>query len=329
MTARVTILEALHRDGVARMGRFARVEVRLGLDREATLRAVADSDVIVVRSTTRVDRGLFDAAPRLAVVARAGTGVENIDLEEAACRGIKVVTTPTGNTVSAAEFTIGQMLNLCRKIPAAQAAVGAGDFRRHLYEGRELGALSVGLVGLGNVGMAVARRLRPFGCRLVGWDPEPPLADEFARLGGELMPGYEALIPEVDILSFHVRLTPETRGMLNARALALAKDGLLVVNTARGAVVDPNALLEALSTGRVAAAALDVLDPEPPFDALPGEHDFTSPLLGHPRILNTPHMGASTEDAQRRIALDLAAQVEAALSAPAGAPRVRGVATSG
>lgn len=309
----IAILEAIHEDGIARLEDFATVDLRLGLPRAVQLEIIGDYEAIIVKSVTRVDEALIAAAPRLRAVGRAGTGIDNIDLNAAERQGIAVLMVPTGNTVSAAEFTIGLMLNLCRKLPDAFRAVAAGDFRRHLLEGRELGGLTVGLVGLGNVGMAVAQRLEPFGCSIVGWDPAPRDAAGFGSLGGRLVGNFEELLPLPDILSFHVRVTPGTTRMLDRTAIARTRPGTLVVNTSRGAVIDDQALLEALAAGHVAAAALDVIDPEPPFDAAPGTHDYDHPLLRHPKVLVTPHMAASTEDAQRRIAVDLAAQLQNAL----------------
>ena len=309
MKPRVTILEAFHAEGIELLEQFAEVEILLGLSREDILEAIKDSVGIIVRSVVQVDKPLLDAASKLVVVGRAGTGTENIDLAATSSRQVVVLTTPTGNTVSAAEFTISQILGLCRNIKASHQAVERGDFRRQLLQGRELGALTVGLVGLGNVGMAVARLLKPFGCRVIGWDPTPPRLQDFLRLGGEMAESFNDLLPNVDVLSFHVRQSPETTDMLDDRALALAKHGLLVVNTARGGVIDQGALVRALESGRVAAAALDVITPEPPFDLAPDEHQFCHPLLNRTEVVITPHMAASTEDAQRRIARDLARQL--------------------
>jgi D-3-phosphoglycerate dehydrogenase len=315
MSPRVAVLEAIHDEGIARLRAFATVEVHLGLGRAELLEAVKDFEVIVVKSVTQVDEELLAAAPGLRVVARAGTGTENIDLGAASGRGVAVLTVPTGNTVSAAEFTLAQILALCRRIPEAQRAVDAGDYRRHLLEGRELAELRVGLVGLGNVGMAVARRLQPFTCTIIGWDPAPLDGAAFAALGGTMAASYEDLLPAVDLLSFHVRLTPETRHMLDRAALGKVSPGLLLVNTSRGAVIDGGALIEALDDGRVAAAALDVLDPEPPFDAAPGTVAYDHPLVAHAKVVVTPHLAGSTVEAQRRIALTLADSVESALAA--------------
>lgn len=313
MMPKILVLERIHVAGLELMSRFAEVDVCLGLDRTGVLGRVPGADAIVVKSATKVDGALIDRATRLKVVGRAGTGTENIDLAYAAARGITVLTVPTGSTVSAAEFTIAQMLNLCRRLPAARAAVAANDFRRHLLEGRELGALTVGLVGVGNVGIAVAERLSAFGCALIGYDPYTVHDERFAALGGRLVESLCDLLRAADIVSFHVTQTRETTRMLDRKALEHVKPGAIVVNTARGAVIDDQDLIEALDNGRVAAAAVDVLEPEPPFESPPAETSYDHPLLHHERVFVTPHMAASTEDAQRRVAVELAERLEAYL----------------
>ena len=313
MKPRIVILEAIHADGVAALRRFAEVEIRLGLSRAALLDTIGEFDTMVIKSVTRVDAELLAVAPRLRVIGRAGTGLDNIDDTGAEARGIEIVTVPTGNTVSAAEFTIAWILGLCRRLPETGRAIADGDYRRELLRGRELATLGVGLVGLGNVGMAVARRLQPFGCRIMGYDPAPPDPEGFKTLGGILTDSLDVLLPQIDILSLHVRLISETRHLIDSAALARVKPGLLLVNTARGAVIDDAALLDALNDGRVAAAALDVLDPEPPFDAEPGSVAFDHPLLRHPSVTVTPHMAAETEQAQQRITATLVRKLEALL----------------
>lgn len=313
MMPKILVLERIHVAGLELMSRFAEVDVCLDLDRTGVLGRVPDADAIVVKSATKVDGALIDRATRLKVVGRAGTGTENIDLAYAAARGITVLTVPTGSTVSAAEFTIAQMLNLCRRLPAARAAVAANDFRRHLLEGRELGALTVGLVGVGNVGIAVAERLSAFGCALIGYDPYTVHGERFAALGGRFVESLCDLLRAADIVSFHVTQTCETTRMLDRKALEHVKPGAIVVNTARGAVIDDQDLIEALDNGRVAAAAVDVLEPEPPFESPPAETSYDHPLLHHERVFVTPHMAASTEDAQRRIAVELAERLKAHL----------------
>ena len=184
------------------------------------------------------------------------------------------------------------------------------DFRRHNLEGRELKEMVIGLVGLGNVGMGVAERLQPFGCKLFGWDPSPVNKERFISLGGHYVDSFDEMLPKIDILSFHARLTPESYQMMDEFQFSIIKDGLYLINCARASLINNKALLVAIDTGKVKAAALDVLDPEPPFDLRPNEYSYDHNLLNHPKIIVTPHIGSSTVDAQKRIALDLADQIK-------------------
>ena len=220
-------------------------------------------------------------------------------------------TVPTGPSISAAEFTVMQILMMCRHAHRAREMLAGGDFRRHLLEGRELSGLTVGLIGLGNVGGAVAVRLAPFGCRLIGFDPAPKDAEAMARLGLERADALDKVFAAADIVSLHVRLEPSTRHLVNRDMLALMKPSAIVINTARAGIIDQAALIEALDSGRLAGAALDVIAPEPPFDLAPEAHHYDHPLLRHERVSVTPHMAGSTTDAQIRTAVDLARQLAA------------------
>jgi D-3-phosphoglycerate dehydrogenase / 2-oxoglutarate reductase len=309
MSCKTVIFEAIHDDGIKLLKQSGKVDLKLGLSRDEQLEIIANYDAVIVRSVTDVDAEFIHAAASLKAIGRAGTGTENIDMEAAKDRNITVLTVPTGNSVSAAEFTIALMFCLNRHLPRALDMVSEGDYRRHLVEGREFTNLNVGLVGLGNVGKNVATRLRPFGCKLFGIDPHPLDEEGFLSIGGTMLNSLAEMISKVDILSFHVRVTDDTSGMLDAECLAQAKRGLMLVNTSRAHVIDDIALLEALNKGIVSSAALDVLSPEPPFDADPCGQSYSHPLLDHPNVVVTPHMAASTADAQLNIALDLASQL--------------------
>ncbi len=302
---RVLVLESLHQDGVDRLRAVAHtVDVALGLDRNEQLAKVTNVEAIVVKSAVRVDFELLDHAKNLRVIGRAGVGTDNIDKATAAARGIAVLTVPGGNADAGADFTVMQILCLIRNAYQAQQMMATRDFRRDLLMGRDLCALTVGIVGLGHVGQGVARRLRGFGCRLLGLDPGLS-PKEYLDLGVESVSDIDTLIRQVDVLSLHVPLTPATRNLVGAAQLNNARPGLVLINTSRGAVVDEVALARAVNSGRIAAAALDVFDDEPPYDTLPGTHAYDNPLLHVPAIISTPHMGASTVDAQRNIALNL------------------------
>jgi len=309
----ITIFEAIHTSGIEYLAEFADIRLAYGVDRINCLKLTSESDAIVVKSVVQVDKELLGNSPRLRVIGRAGTGVDNIDVAEAKKMNIQVLTVPTGNSVSAAEFTLLQILSLCRRLPEVTNSTNENDFRRHLLEGRELQDMTVGLVGLGNVGMLVSERLKAFGCKILGWDPRSKDKSDFISHGGVYVESFEQLLSEVDILSFHARLTSDNYHMMGRKQFQKVKDGLLLINCARADLVDQNALLESVNNGKVAMASLDVLEPEPPFDLHPKEHNYQHQLLKHPRIIVTPHIGASTIEAQKRISLNLGEQLKKAL----------------
>ena len=309
----ITIFEAIHTSGIEYLAEFADIRLAYGVDRINCLKLTSESDAIVVKSVVQVDKELLGNSPRLRVIGRAGTGVDNIDVIEAKKMNIQVLTVPTGNSVSAAEFTLLQILSLCRRLPEVTNSTNENDFRRHLLEGRELQDMTVGLVGLGNVGMLVSERLKAFGCKILGWDPRSKDKGDFISHGGVYVESFEQLLSEVDILSFHARLTSDNYHMMGRKQFQKVKDGLLLINCARADLVDQNALLESVNNGKVAMASLDVLEPEPPFDLHPKEHNYQHQLLKHPRIIVTPHIGASTIEAQKRISLNLGEQLKKAL----------------
>lgn len=271
---------------------------------------------IVVRSVTRVDESFLDATPALRVVGRAGTGLDNIDVETLSSRQIQLVSVPTGNTTSVAEYTIAQIICLSRHLFAAHDLVRVGDFRRSQVVGREIESLTVGIIGLGNVGLKVATLLNAFGCRLTAYDPWTQHRVRFSRLGGMMTSNLETLLSQSDVISLHANATPENANLLDTDRLRQVKEGAILINTARGSLVCEDGLLAALESGRIAAAAVDVLSEEPPLDRPPGEVVYNHPFLGHPKIIVTPHMAASTEDAQRRISLVLAEKLGEILSQP-------------
>jgi D-3-phosphoglycerate dehydrogenase / 2-oxoglutarate reductase len=273
-----------------------------GADRAALLPAVADADAILVRSATRVDAEVLQAAPRLKIVARAGVGLDNVDVPTATARGVMVVNAPTSNIVSAAEHAVGLLLAVARNIPAADASLRAGEWKRSRFTGAEIAGKTVGVVGLGRIGMLFAQRMAAFDTRLVAHDPyvQPARA---AQLGVKLV-SLEELLRESDFVSIHLPRTPETVGMIGAAELALAKPGIRIVNAARGGLVDEEALADAIRSGRVAGAGIDVFATEPCTD---------SPLFGLPGVVVTPHLGASTVEAQDKAGLAVARSVKLAL----------------
>ena len=279
------------------------VDVKTGMKPPELLQVVEDYDGLVVRSETKVTADVIKHASKLQVIARAGIGVDNIDLDAATGAGIAVVNAPTGNTVAAAEHTLALMLALSRNIANANQSMKEGQWRRSAFMGIEVRNKTLGIAGLGRVGTEVARRAQSFGMRLLGYDPflSP---DHAARLGVELMDLGE-MLAQSDFVTLHTPLTEATREMIGAAQLAMIKPGARIINVARGELIDEAALLEALDGDRLAAVALDVFAQEPPVD---------SRLPLHPKVLVTPHLGASTEEAQREVAVEAAEQVLAVLN---------------
>ncbi len=299
---KVIITDPIAQEGIDFLSREAEVDVRLKPSPEELLQLIGGYEALIVRSETKVTRRVIEAGKRLQVVGRAGTGVDNIDLEAATERGVVVVNAPLGNTVSAAEHTIALMFGLARQLPEAYNSLRAGRWERQRFVGTELRGKTLGLIGLGQVGGEVARRARGLEMRVIAHDPYVS-PDRAQSIGVELV-SLDELLAQADVISLHTRLTPSTRDYLGAEQLAKVKQGVRIINTARGELIDENALIKALDDGRVAGAAIDVFREEPP-----GE----SPLLTHERVLVTPHLGASTEEAQERAALDVAQEVLAVL----------------
>jgi len=275
------------------------VDYRPGLPPGDLLEAVADAEGLVVRSGTKVSREVIERAAKLRVIGRAGIGVDNVDVDAATGRGIAVVNTPEGNNVTTAEHAIALLVSLARHIPQATASMKSGQWDKKSFTGQELYNRVLGVVGLGNIGRIVASRAQGLGMRVIAYDPH--IASEAAaRLDVELV-GFEELLGRADAITLHVPRTKETTHLIDAAALARTKPGVLLVNAARGGIVDESALLEALESGRVAGAALDVFETEPPRAG--------DPLVAHDRVICTPHLGASTEQAQVNVAVAVAEQV--------------------
>ncbi|HEY8372586.1 MAG TPA: phosphoglycerate dehydrogenase [Pseudonocardiaceae bacterium] len=280
------------------------VEVRHvdGTDRSALLSAVADVDALVVRSATRVDAEVLSAGKKLKVVARAGVGLDNVEVPAATERGVMVVNAPTSNIVSAAEHALALLLAVARRIPAADASLRGGEWKRSAFTGVELNGKTVGVIGLGKIGQLFAQRVAAFGTTLIAYDPYVAPA-RAAQLGIELV-GLDELLARADVISIHLPKTPETLGLIGAEQLAKCKKGVLIVNAARGGLVDEDALVEALRSGHVGGAGIDVFVSEP---------CTSSPLFELPNVVVTPHLGASTREAQDRAGTDVARSVLLAL----------------
>ncbi|WP_431801071.1 phosphoglycerate dehydrogenase [Microbacterium sp. bgisy203] len=277
-----------------------------GTDRPALLAAIADADAILVRSATKVDAEAIAAAPKLKVVARAGVGLDNVDIKAATAAGVMVVNAPTSNIISAAELTVGHILSLARHIPAAHASLAGGAWKRSSFTGTELFEKTVGIIGLGRIGALIAARLQGFGVSVVAYDPYVTPA-RAQQLGVTLL-SLDDLLAQSDFVTIHMPKTPETTGMIGTAQFALMKPTAYIVNVARGGLIDEEALYTALTTGEIAGAGLDVFTSEPP------KEDGTAfPLLSLPNVVVTPHLGASTDEAQEKAGISVARSVKLAL----------------
>jgi D-3-phosphoglycerate dehydrogenase len=295
---RILVAEQLAAEGLEILRAGHEVVELVGVPREELLAAVAEFDALMVRSQVQADAELIAAARRLIVIGRAGVGVDNVDLEAATQAGITVVNAPTGNTIAAAEHTLALLYGLARRVAAADASVRRGEWKRAQFTGVELWGKTLGIVGLGKIGQAIADRARAMEMTVVGHDPY--VSPEQAALHGIELLELDVLLERADVVTLHVPLGRATRGLIGAGELARMKPTAFLLNVARGGVVDEAALAEALHAGRLAGAAIDVFEKEPP---------TSSPLLEAPRTLLTPHLGASTAEAQVRVAREAAAQV--------------------
>lgn len=306
---RILVAERIAREGLERLAARHQVDERLGLDAASLREAIGPYQALVVRSQVQVDAALLEAGTNLRVVGRAGTGLDNVDAAAAARLGISVVNAPGGNAVAAAELTLGLLLAIARHIPAADGSTRAGEWARARFAGTELRGKTLGIVGLGRIGLAVADRAAAFGMRLLGVDPH--VAAEVAERHAIDLVTLRELLARADVVTLHVPLTAETAGLLDRAAIAAMKPGAIVLNLARGGVVDDAALAEALREGRLGGAGIDVYEHEPPVG---------SPLLEAPNIVLTPHIAASTAEAQVAVAIEVADRILGALDGqPAGA----------
>lgn len=298
---KVVVSEPLAPQGLEILERARGLEVvdASGLGAKELGEALADAEGLVIRSGTQVTADLIERAEKLKVIGRAGIGVDNVDVAEASRRGIVVVNTPEGNNVTTAEHALALLIALARHIPQATASMKAGQWEKKKFKGTELYNRVLGVVGLGNIGRIVASRARGFGMRVIASDPH--ISSEVARKLDVELVSFDELLSRADAITVHVPRTKETTGLLGRESLAKTKPGVLVVNAARGGIVDEGALHEALESGQVGGAGLDVFVEEPP----PEGH----PLVGHERVVCTPHLGASTEQAQINVSIAVAEQV--------------------
>jgi len=273
-----------------------------GIEAAALLDCVSQYDALIVRGRTKVTAEVFAKASKLKVVGRCGVGVDNIDLKAAKQKGVIVVNAPIATTIAVAEHTMALMLAMVREITKADSGMKGGFWYKNEIKGTELYGKTLGVIGFGHIGSTVSKYAQAFGMNVIAYDPLVT-ADQIKEHGGEPV-NFDELLPEADIITLHVPLNDSTRHMINAETIAKMKDGVRIVCAARGGDIDEDALLQGLNSGKVASAALDVFEKEPPFD---------SPLVKHPKLIATPHIGGETEEAQKRASADIVTEVLAAL----------------
>lgn len=322
MAAKVLVSDPVAAEGVAILRRAGlEVDVRTGLTKDELIQVIGDYDALAVRSETKVTADVLEAARKLRIIGRAGVGVDNIDVERATQQGILVVNSPEGNTIAAAELTVALLLALSRNIAQAGASMKVGEWKRSKYVGVEVYGKTAGVIGLGKIGREVAKRLLAMEMSVLAYDPF--LSREQADSLGIRLVDLDALYRQSDYITVHVPKTRETAGMIGPAQIEQMKDGVRLINVARGGILQEEALLAGLQSGKIAGAAIDVWEQEPT--------PPTNPLALHPNVVATPHLGASTEEAQVGVAVDIAEQIvdvlqgrsaRAAVNMPSLAPDV-------
>lgn len=300
MTRKILITDPIEKDciNILENNGFT-VTHKPGLKEAEIISLINDYNVLIVRSGTKVTRKIIESAKNLILIARAGAGVDNIDIDAATHAGIIVMNTPGGNTLSTAEHTMALLLSMCRNIPLANFELKQGIWDRKKYIGTELYGKKIGIIGLGKVGKEVATRCKGFGMEVLGFDPV--LTQDASQKIGVKLVSLDDLLKDSDIITIHVPLSDETKNLIGKNELNKCKDGVKIVNCARGGIVNEKDLIDALNIGKVSSVALDVFEKEPP--------DFPNELISHPRVIVTPHIGASTKEAQEKVAIQIAQQI--------------------
>jgi D-3-phosphoglycerate dehydrogenase len=300
---KIIVTDEVSAEGLALLTQEPRIQldVKLGLKKEELLAIIGDYDAIITRSGTQVDRDLLDAAKKLKIVARAGVGIDNVDVDYASSKGVIVVNAPFGNTNSAAEHTMALLLSFCRNVTTANSSLKSGEWKRAPFTGHELKGKTAGVIGLGKVGGRVATRLKAFECEVMACDPY--IAVKRAHDLGVKLVSHDEIYKNCDVITVHTPLNGETSGMIGPREFGLMKSGVIILNVARGGIVDEQALLDNLESGKVIGGAIDVWSVEPPVTEL------LKKLIGQKNLVVTPHLGANTFEAQVNVAIDVSREI--------------------
>lgn len=305
MTFHILIPDNLDKAGLTILSNTPDVTIQSAakMSRDEVMAAIPNADALIIRSATKVDGAMLDAAPKLKMVGRAGVGVDNVDLPAATERGVIVMNAPDGNTIATAELALGLMISVARFIPAAHSSLAGGQWDRKNFTGTELRGKTLGVIGFGRVGRAIAKRAQAFDMRVIAYDPYVA-ADAAKALGVDLV-ALDDLYGHADFITLHAMLTDENRHMINAQSIAKMKKGVKIINAARGPLINEADLAEAVKSGQVGGAGIDVYAEEPP--------EAGNPLIGVKGIIHTPHLGASTVEAQDEVAVQIAQQTLDAL----------------
>ncbi len=301
-TMRIILTDGLQDAGISILAKEAQVDDRKGISAEDLLKEIGTYDAIIVRGRTKVTKEVIAAGKKLKVIGRAGVGVDNIDVAAAKEHGVVVVNAPSSTTTAVAELAMGLIFALAREIPKADASMKRGEWAKKDFEGVELFGKTLGIIGFGRIGSAVGQMAAAVGMRIMACGLFH-IPETIRIIGGELLV-MDDVIEKSDFITIHTPLTAETRGLINAETIARMKDGVYIVCTARGGIIDEKALLAALNSGKVAGAALDVYETEPP---------VFKELINHPKVIATPHMAGQTNEAQRRASVDISREVLGAL----------------
>jgi len=300
---KIIVTDEVSAEGLALLTQEPRIQldVKLGLKKDELLAVIGDYDAIITRSGTNVDKPLLDAAKKLKIVARAGVGIDNVDVDYASSKGVIVVNAPFGNTNSAAEHTMALLLSFCRNVTTANASLKSGEWKRAPFTGHELKNKIAGVIGIGKVGGRVATRLKAFECDVLACDPY--ISVKRAHDLGVKLVSHDEIYKNCDIITVHTPLNEETKGMIGPREFGLMKSGVIVLNVARGGIIEEQAMLDNLNSGKVVGAAFDVWSEEPPAT------DTLKQLIAHKNMVVTPHLGANTFEAQVNVAIDVSKEI--------------------
>ncbi len=312
--AKIIVADKMASDGIEYLkSKGFEVDTPFGISHDELREVIEKYDAIIVRSATKVRKDIIERGINLKVAGRAGNGIDNIDVEECTRRGIAVVNTPEGNIVAAAEMGVAMAFSIFRNIPQAHLAAKNKDFRRNKFIGEELEGKIAGIIGVGKIGSIVARKLLGVGMKAVGYDPYAS-DDKFTQLGITRCETLEDLLKAADLITLHIPKSPQSQGLIGENELKICKKGVRIVNVARGGMIDEKALYNAIVEGQVAAAALDVQEKEPNFTKTPDEQDYWNPLLDLDNVVFTPHLGASTKEANYNVSIGVAGLIESVLN---------------